>query len=107
MTAADLNIAEIPYDTGEIRFRYARIMSKDGTRWVRHGLFCEYHRNGQVISEGNYQDGKEEGLWRDHYSNGQLAAEGHYANGEEVGEWRYWMPDGTPTDEPIKRDDVT
>ncbi|HSV82080.1 MAG TPA: hypothetical protein VLK85_23045 [Ramlibacter sp.] len=97
---ADLNIAEIPYDSGEIRFRYTRVMASDGTRWIRHGLFCEYARNGQVISEGQYKDGKEEGLWRDYYPSGQLAAEGHYANGEEIGEWHYWSPDGTPRDEP-------
>ncbi len=101
---ADLNLAEIPYDTGETRFRYTRVMAPDGTRWIRHGLFCEYDRNGQVISEGSYKDGKEEGLWRDYYPNGQLAAEGSYADGEEVGQWRYWNPDGTPSDEPPQRD---
>ena len=92
---ADLNIAEIPYDTGEIRFRYARVMAGDGSRWIRHGLFCEYHRNGQVIAEGKYENGKETGLWREYYENGQLAAEGHYENGQEAGEWRYWNPDGS------------
>jgi antitoxin component YwqK of YwqJK toxin-antitoxin module len=93
---ADLHIAEIPYETGEVRFRYARIQSPDGLRWIRHGLFCEYHKNGQVISEGNYVHGQEHGLWRDYYENGQPAAEGEYRHGVEVGHWRYWNPDGTP-----------
>lgn len=96
---ADLNIAEVPYETGEIRFRYARIQSSDASRWIRHGLFCEYHKNGQVISEGNYVNGKEHGLWRDYYENGQLAAEGEYRDGVEAGQWRYWNPDGTPRSE--------
>ena len=91
---ADLNIAEIFYETGEIKFRYARVMSPDGSRWIRHGLFCEYHQNGQVISEGNYAMGKEQGLWRDFYPNGQVAAEGNYEDGVEVGHWRHWDPDG-------------
>lgn len=92
---ADLNIAEIFYDTGEIKFRYARKKSEDGKFWIREGLFCEYHRNGNVISEGNYVNGKEQGLWHDFYPDGQLAAEGLYAEGEEVGVWKYWNPDGT------------
>lgn len=96
--ATDLNIAEIPYETGEIRYRYSRVMAPDGKRWIRNGLFYEYARNGQIISEGQYRDGKEEGLWRDYYEGGQLAAEGHYADGEEVGEWHYWNPDGTPSE---------
>lgn len=102
----DLSIAEIPYDTGEIRFRYTRVMSPDGTAWIRQGLFCEYDRNGKIISEGSYKGGKEEGLWRDYYPNGQLAAEGYYDNGEEVGEWRYWNPDGSLRNEPPERAEV-
>ena len=98
---ADLNIAEIPYESGEIRFRYSRVMSADGARWIRHGLFCEYHRNGKVISEGSYKDGAEIGLWRDYYEDGQLAAEGRYENGLEVGDWKYWKRDGTFTDKPV------
>jgi hypothetical protein len=41
-----LHIAEIPYEDGAIRFRYARILSADGTRWIRHGLFSAHHPNG-------------------------------------------------------------
>jgi len=74
----DLNIAEIPYESGAIRFRYARVMAPDRTRWIQHGLFVEYNENGIVISEGQYADGKEDGLWRDFHPNGQPAAEGSY-----------------------------
>jgi hypothetical protein len=89
---ADLNIAEIPYGSGAIRFRYARVMSPDKTRWIRHGLFVEYHENGTVVSEGQYVDGKEDGLWRDFHPNGQPASEGRYREGQEVGVWRFWSP---------------
>lgn len=95
---ADLNIAEIPYDTGEIRYRYSRYMSEDGTRWIRHGLFRAYHQNGALASEGHYVDGAEEGLWRDFHENGQIAAEGRYEKGKEVGAWRYWNADGSPNE---------
>ncbi|MET3384171.1 toxin-antitoxin system YwqK family antitoxin [Variovorax paradoxus] len=92
---ADLNIAEIPFESGAIKFRYARVMSPDKTSWIRHGLFVEYHETGAVASEGQYVDGKEAGLWRDFYPNGQSAAEGSYHEGQEVGVWRHWNPDGT------------
>lgn len=92
----DLNIAEILYDSGEVNYRYSRYMSNDGTRWIRHGLFCAYYKNGNLASEGQYMDGTENGLWRDFHENGQVAAEGFYQNGEEMGDWKYWDNMGQP-----------
>ena len=92
---AELNIAEIPYESGAIRFRYARVMAPDRTRWIRHGPFVAYHESGGVSSEGGYIEGKEHGLWRDFHENGQLASQGSYHDGEEVGTWRFWDPDGS------------
>ena len=93
-TENDLNIAEIHYDSGAIKFRYSRVLSLDGTRWVLHGFFLAYHVNGNVASEGHFTDGKEDGLWRDFHSNGVLASEGRYCLGRQVGVWRFWMSDG-------------
>jgi antitoxin component YwqK of YwqJK toxin-antitoxin module len=92
----DLNIAEIPYDTGEIRFRYSRYLASDGSKWIRHGPFASYYKTGSVASEGSYQHGAEHGAWRDFHENGQVAAEGSYELGVESGEWKYWAEDGTP-----------
>ena len=93
---ADLELAEIPYPSGVVRFRYARYLAADGTHWVRHGLFRAYHEDGSLASEGTYEHGREHGLWRDYHPNGQKAAEGHYSHGEEVGTWSYWSPSGEP-----------
>lgn len=93
---SELHIAEIPFEGGGIRFRYARKMSADGTRWVREGLFQAFHPNGVLASEGYYLDGKENGQWRDYHANGQAAAEGTYDDGIEAGVWRYWTADGVP-----------
>jgi antitoxin component YwqK of YwqJK toxin-antitoxin module len=90
----ELNIAEIPYESGTIRFRYSRYLSGDGTKWIRHGLFRAFHENGSLASEGNYTDGVEDGLWRDYHENGQLAAEGNYECGVEVDPWRHWDSNG-------------
>jgi len=91
---ADLNLAEIPYESGAIKFRYTRYMAPDGTRWIRHGLFVAYHEDGVVSSEGNYVHGAEDGVWRDFHPNGQLGAEGNYVHGEKAGAWRFWSEDG-------------
>lgn len=89
-----LNLAEVPYESGGVRYRYARKLSPDGQRWIRHGRFEHYAQDGTLLSEGFYADGKEEGVWRDFHPNGQLAAEGQYSQGQEVGRWRYWTADG-------------
>lgn len=93
----DLVIAEIPYEDGNIQYRYARYMSSDGTRWIRHGLFQSYHPNGKLAFEGTYVDGKEDGVWTDYHQNGQIAARGHYKSGDEVGDWEFWDENGDPT----------
>lgn len=46
---ADLNIAEIPCESGAVNFRYARVMSTGKTRWIRHGLFVADHENRTVF----------------------------------------------------------
>jgi antitoxin component YwqK of YwqJK toxin-antitoxin module len=93
---AELEIAEIPYNSGEMHFRYARYMSADGKKWIRHGLFQAYHRNGKLASEGHYLNDLEHGHWKDFHENGQIAAEGDYDHGQEVGVWKFWKLDGTP-----------
>src|SRR5262245_65510638 len=85
-----LHIAEIPYEDGTIRFRYARILSADGTRWIKHGLFSAHHPDGKLSSEGMSINGQEHGLWTEYHSNGQMAAIGHYATGKQVGDREYW-----------------
>lgn len=89
-----LYIAEIPYETGEVHFRYSRRLSEDGTKWIRDGLFTEYYQNGNVASTGLYEDGLENGHWIDYHENGQIAAEGDYVNGEESGKWSYYDENG-------------
>lgn len=95
----ELIIVEIPYESGEMRFRYSRYLSEDGSRWIRHGLFRAYYKNGALASEGNYVDGAEQGAWRDYHENGELAAEGMYDRGQEIGKWKYWNQDGSEGDE--------
>lgn len=94
MTDGVMHIAEIPYDTGELRYRYERYLSQDAARWIRHGLFCAYWKNGQLKSEGLYEHGFETGVWSDYHENRQLAARGEYVRGKQQGVWQFWGPDG-------------
>jgi antitoxin component YwqK of YwqJK toxin-antitoxin module len=89
-----LFIAEEPYDSGELRFRYSRKLSSDGKRWIRDGLFQEFHRNGTPAAEGVYRDDLEEGLWREYYESGQISSEGQYKRGKEEGLWKFWNEQG-------------
>ncbi|MDQ0469774.1 toxin-antitoxin system YwqK family antitoxin [Labrys wisconsinensis] len=98
-----LSIAEIPYENGNIEYRYTRTMSPDGTRWIKNGLFHHFYPDGSLSSEGTYVEGREHGLWTDYHPNGQLAARGLYENGKEVGKWEFWNSDGTPD---IENDEV-
>ncbi|MGN6653667.1 toxin-antitoxin system YwqK family antitoxin [Trinickia sp.] len=92
----DLAIAEVFYESGALRYRYARYQAPDGSRWIRHGLFVAYHENGAVASEGGYEHGVEHGPWKDFHPNGQLAALGCYDRGTEVDPWQYWDAEGQP-----------
>ena len=91
-----LHIAEVEYDDGQVRMRFSRYVSEDGSHWIRHGRFTAFHRNGQLATEGHYDHGVEQGTWRDYHENGVLAAEGAYRSGKKDGLWRYWDSSGQP-----------
>ena len=93
---AELEIAEVPYPSGVVQYRFVRYLAPDGSRWVRHGLFRAYHPDGSLASEGSYEHGQESGLRRDYHPNGQLAAEGHFEDGAEIGTWSHWSAEGEP-----------
>jgi antitoxin component YwqK of YwqJK toxin-antitoxin module len=88
------DVAEVRYESGALKFRYARRLSGDGTTWVRDGRFVAYFEDGAVASERFYRDGLGTGIWRDYHANGRLAAVGEYRGGVEVGDWKYWNFEG-------------
>lgn len=57
-TEIDLNVAEVPYKSGAVRYRYSRFISYDKTRWIRRGLFVEYNEEGLAKSESTYANGR-------------------------------------------------
>jgi len=93
---ADLEIAEICYENGGVKYRYSRYLASDGNRWIRHGPFVAYGDDGTAVSEGNYDHGVEPGPWKDFHPYGSIAASGNYDRGNEVRTWMYWDADGKP-----------
>lgn len=56
------------------------------------GLMTEYDESGNVITKGEFIEGKEEGEW--YYRNGDNETEGSYAEGMRNGLWKYYdLPD--------------
>jgi antitoxin component YwqK of YwqJK toxin-antitoxin module len=90
----ELHIAEVPFPSGAVKFRYSRVLSTDGKSWIRHGRFASYHENGQLASEVNYENGLEHGPSVEYYENGQVSSRGQYTQGKESGTWSFWAPDG-------------
>ncbi|MBV6645632.1 MAG: toxin-antitoxin system YwqK family antitoxin [Cyclobacteriaceae bacterium] len=53
-----------------------------------------YYESGQVLSTGEYVEGKEQGLWKYYYESGRLQAEANYASGVEQGKWIWYYESG-------------
>jgi len=58
------------------------------------GLWKQRYENGQLMSEGTYQNDLKEGLWKYWDENGQLISEGTYQKGAREGLWKYWHKNG-------------
>ena len=59
-----------------------------------HGVWEDYHENGQLAYRGNYVNGEEQGVWESYYSNGQLYYRANYVNGEKHGVWESYYENG-------------
>lgn len=59
------------------------------------GFFKEYHKNGNLKTEGVYKNDYKVGLWKDYYENGQLKKENVFmTNGKWTGYKRLYSKDG-------------
>ena len=52
-----------------------------------NGAVMQYNREGVLIQQGFYLDGKEHGEWKFFDDQGRLTFSGWYEHGERVGEW--------------------
>jgi antitoxin component YwqK of YwqJK toxin-antitoxin module len=60
----------------------------------RNGPYISYHKNGQVESEGEYNDDLPIGKFNWWFENGQKAIEGEFDAGHQIGKWTWWHENG-------------
>jgi len=72
--------------------KYEGITDMNG---LRQGIWKEYYATGELKSEGNYIDSKEEGAWKFYFQNQKIEVEGRYKNGKKEGTWYWYYPNGT------------
>ena len=63
---------------------------------VKHGLYCCWHNNGQLMEEGLYRKGRMEGTWTTWDNQGRKRGEQRYQLGQRHGAWRSWHSNGRP-----------
>ena len=61
-----------------------------------HGHFRQWTHKGEVILEGDYENGKREGTWISRYPDRKKRGERYYKGGLPVGDWYGAHPDGKP-----------
>jgi antitoxin component YwqK of YwqJK toxin-antitoxin module len=53
------------------------------------------YENGLVTGEGIVkEDGNKDGPWKEFYPDGDIKSEGNYDNGKQTGGWKYYHPNG-------------
>lgn len=56
----------------------------------------KFYRNGFLSSEGLIDEkGLQQGVWKEFYSEGEIKSEGVYENGRKIGEWKYYHQNKT------------
>ncbi|WP_258542677.1 toxin-antitoxin system YwqK family antitoxin [Parvicella tangerina] len=59
------------------------------------GKCRSYNKEGVVILEKNFENGKQEGEHLEYYDDGTLKAEWHFRKGRQHGDLKGFLPDGT------------
>ena len=60
----------------------------------RHGVYREWHANGQLRSEGKFDHGASVDKFTWWHPNGQKAVEGSFSDGQKSGRWIWWHASG-------------
>lgn len=60
------------------------------------GEVNDFTKGGQLIMNGNYQQGIKNGKFTFYYPSGQIESQGEFKNNIRVGTWNYFYPDGKP-----------
>ncbi|MEC8853869.1 MAG: toxin-antitoxin system YwqK family antitoxin, partial [Bacteroidota bacterium] len=78
----------------------------------RDGSCRHYYKNGTLMSEGFYKNGKMTGIWIAYHENGQIESHGTYKYTEsgvysrKDGVWKYYYDNGQLQTESIIKDGI-
>ena len=79
---------------------WAFFFCEEGYERFKTGKWVEYDRDGQIVVEGEYKEGRKwNGKWVWYYENAQIKSEGNYKNGELDGKWVRYDEEGNITSE--------
>ena len=98
----------LPLKKNEIEILYYLI----GARLAMSLWNSSWYKNGQLMNEGFYKDGKMTGYWISYYENGQLQSHGTYKYTEsgtysvKDGAWKYYYDNGQLQSESIIKDGI-
>ena len=88
-----LSLIKTNYWSGQLKNKtYTKIDTLGN--WIYHGVSKSYYKNGQLKSEGNFKDNKQDGQWRWYYDNGQLKKKVYYKEGKEDGLSDFYYKNG-------------
>lgn len=74
---------------------YFRTCVFDTVNYWFAGQVKDFTRNGRLLMEGYYKEGKKNGKFTFYYESGNIESEGNFENNLPSGKWRYFYPDGT------------
>ena len=75
-------------------FLNRRVAELYGLDEIQNGLYQRWYWNGQIKTQVNYVNGKEEGLFQCWYSTGYKFCEVNYVNGNFEGFYKSWHENG-------------
>ena len=84
---------EVYYENGQIKEKYIARFN-DKWRKVKHGKYRKWAENGQLLSEIDYDMGKNSGQYHFYHDNGAKRLEGEWQSGYRHGDWHIWDEHG-------------
>lgn len=75
----------------------SKVIFKDITTQIPNGPAKYWHENGNLKSEGNFNNGDSIGVWKFYYrKSGKLALKGNYESDKKHGKWEKFDSEGRP-----------
>ena len=84
------------YPDGSTRAEYSFYVDKTTQQQVKQGPYVSYYKDGQIQSEGTYEDGLQVVIWTEYYENGIKKEDQFYRIGQPESTWTTYSEAGQP-----------